>query len=172
MTLFEFLDLSFDIEPGHADRNAPEYQNRMLRIVRNHLGRTDMARYQHPDWRDNINAADAASWVVADGGPLPPQLVELSGVHAKAVDIENSLPSERTRPLSRHKAQEVQILDELIRAGYDPRKLPGRPKPGGTWEPRQAAKQAFLNDRSNKWTVEIFDKAWKRLRSSGQIGEK
>jgi len=67
-------------------------------------------------------------------------------------------------PLSRQRYQENEILRVLADLGYDPKQLP-RPA-AGTAGPKSEAR-ARLSDMSTK----VFDKAWERLRSSGDIAD-
>ena len=67
-------------------------------------------------------------------------------------------------PLSRQRHQENEMLRVLADLGYDPKQLP-RP-PAGAAGPKSEAR-AKLPEMSNK----VFDKAWERLRSSGDIAD-
>jgi hypothetical protein len=72
--------------------------------------------------------------------------------------------------LGRHipalQAQEEAILQQLVRMGYDPMRLPEREpgKPGA----KAATKRAI--GKAGTWSrPTVFEKAWKRLRTDGRI---
>lgn len=67
-------------------------------------------------------------------------------------------------PVSRARAQELAILTELRELGFDPLALPPTP-PGKPSPAKQAAKSAL------SYSDRVFEKAWQRLRDSGQIQE-
>lgn len=67
-------------------------------------------------------------------------------------------------PLSRQRHQENEMLRVLVDLGYDPKRLP-RP-PAGAAGPKSEAR-AELPEMSSK----VFDKAWERLRSAGDIAD-
>ena len=67
-------------------------------------------------------------------------------------------------PLSRQRHQENEMLRVLADFGYDPKRL-SRPPAGAAGSKSEA--RARLPEMSNK----VFDKAWERLRSSGDIAD-
>lgn len=67
-------------------------------------------------------------------------------------------------PLSRQRHQENEMLRVLADLGYNPKRLP-RP-PAGAAGPKSEAR-AKLPEMSSK----VFDKAWERLRSAGDIAD-
>lgn len=74
-----------------------------------------------------------------------------------------------TRPIGRQRAQEIAILEELRRLGYDPEALPRWNAKAG---PKAQARRELLKSRLDIFQSEgIFDKAWSRLRAAEGIKE-
>lgn len=74
-----------------------------------------------------------------------------------------------TRPLGRQPAQEAAILSELRRQGFDPVALP---KWTATESPKATARRELLKTRPDIFqSAGTFDKAWDRLRATGEIGQ-
>ncbi len=87
-------------------------------------------------------------------------------------DLREGLPpnaAQGAQPLQRWAFQEQEILRVLRELRLDPRALP-KPSPG-TPGPKAAARTAL--GTTGIWTGErVFEKAWERLRESGQIADK
>ncbi|WP_321839703.1 hypothetical protein [Paraburkholderia bannensis] len=66
-------------------------------------------------------------------------------------------------PLSRQRHQEHEILRVIRQLGYDPAALPKR-ESGRPWVKKMVREQL-------KFSPPVFDKAWERLRSNGEIRE-
>ena len=94
--------------------------------------------------------------------------------HARGDEIEDSNAGACGRaggqdePRGRQDVQETTILRTLVELGYDPRALP---KPlAGRPGPKAAAKKRIGTKGVWSWKT-VFDKAWNRLRSNGQIAD-
>ncbi len=74
-----------------------------------------------------------------------------------------------TRPIGRQRAQEIAILEELRRLGYDPEALPRWNAKAG---PKAQARRELLKSRPDIFQSEgIFDKGWGRLRAAREVKE-
>lgn len=93
---------------------------------------------------------------------------EQSGLGESVAINDASTPS-AAAPMSRHKAQEVTILAKLRELNLDPKLLP-RNEPG---KPGPKAKVKRALGSKGMWSgVKVFDKAWERLRLSGEIADR
>jgi hypothetical protein len=135
---------------------------------------------QTPIRSTHILVSSLIPWLHEHGhGPLAKRLAPLqvlaatspSAVPAQAVSgpapvrppVISSQPVVR---LSAARAQEQQILDALKAAGHQPKLLPKAP-PGKAGVKAQI--RAALGTRGEWGKTTVFDKAWERLRSSGEI---
>ena len=91
--------------------------------------------------------------------PAPEVALGASG----GVELDKTVPA---KPLQRTAAQDSAILSEIEKLGYDPMALPKNPpgKPGA-----KAAIRIALAKSSLFTGARVFDKAWERLTSSGDI---
>lgn len=142
-----------------------------FQTLRNH-GRLPLAgkvvRLPDPDGNemDWVIGPEAPTITLGDLRVSANELRRIQGVQAnvaptkapEAPEASQSAPA----PLGRQRFQEAEILRVLRELGYDPMQLPRREagKPG----PKKDAR-AMLP----KLTLKVFDKAWNRLRESGEI---
>jgi hypothetical protein len=67
-------------------------------------------------------------------------------------------------PLSRQRHQENELLRVLAELGHDPKALP-------KWSPTTPGVKKEARAKLPRMTEKVFDKAWERLRSSGDIAD-
>jgi hypothetical protein len=109
-----------------------------------------------------VSLCDVSAFLLQGGFEVAPEM--LSGCSTELHPSSND--GDGAVPMQRWPAQEAAILTKLREMGFDPCNLP-MPKPG-TPGPKAAVKRAL--GTSGMWTGEtVFDKAWERLRASGQV---
>ncbi len=94
-------------------------------------------------------------------------LFQLAGIEAQEAESKVALHSFKAEPVQR--TQERIILEAIKQAGYNPKNLP--PRQGGRPWVKAEIREA-LKYGQTRFTRSTFDKAWERLRASGELAEK
>lgn len=100
-------------------------------------------------------------------GPLVPQTA--ASLPGMAV-VPESAEGRPIAPVQRTAAQESAILDAIRQSGYDPQALPQKP-PGKPWVKAEVRTALVGVNPLFPKKSKVFDKAWERLRSSGEISD-
>lgn len=115
--------------------------------------RTPMADFE----RQTFARDELARWV---------QEVGASTLYPFAVPLEQATNS--PKPMQRQRAQELAILEAIRQAGHDPKHLP-KNEPGKPGIKAQVSEALKGNPAFTGPTV--FDKAWERMRRTGDIAD-
>lgn len=106
-----------------------------------------------------VSMAEVAAFLTLAGYELPEQLRDIPPPRAAQV----------ARPQQRQQCQEQEVLQALRELGYDPLALPELKPPRSG--PKAAARKKLGS--TGMWAgARVFDKAWERLRKSGQIADR
>jgi hypothetical protein len=164
-TVDEAAQVLADAHPGIDVRKMIERMKMAevngLRLVRDHGDRFPIAgKDNFYEYLSLVRVADVDAW-------LKFQEVGYQFPAAEAVPTSNDL--QEAKPKQRSKAQEEAILSMLQRNGHDPVQLVKNEsgKPGVKSQIRRALGSGGM------WTGRtVFNKAWERLRSNGQLVDK
>jgi hypothetical protein len=94
---------------------------------------------------------------------------EIAVIVAAPDDLNETIEQTENKPLSRHRAQENAILKWLKDNKYDSKRLP-KQEPGKAWVPSLIRKD-LLKRKDLFVSRNAFNKAWDRLRESGEIAQ-
>lgn len=116
------------------------------------------------DFWDTVEVGELDAWLRASVGYGFP-----SGASGIVTESPPAPAPDALQPLQRFPAQESEILSVIRKLGYDPQRLPFRAA-GKPWVKTEAWKAIgvgglFVSER-------VFEKAWERLRASGEIKER
>lgn len=167
--LWHAIALSCGIEPKYYPGDSdPEFQLRMRVAIGNGLGKGDRPHCSLVLLDSVAQLASKCGWT------LPPEFPSPETMPARA-ETEQTASTERPvhaaaapvtagAPLSRQRHQENEILRVLGDLGYDPKRLP-RPAAGA------AGPKSEVRAQLSWMSIKVFDKAWERLRNSGNISD-
>lgn len=159
----------FEHLEARPNRNSPERMCKRAKLIERLALMEDLPAMTAQQWLD---WADAHSFQIHDG-------FRLAVEKKQEVSAENSPPSPTEaharnegfpQPQQRSRAQDAAILKAITDLGLDPYQLPkNAPGKAGV---KAAIKAEMRNHRHIFASDNVFEKAWERLRSSGEIRDK
>lgn len=169
--LWEAVALSVNLEPAELPvylgaydafgdnpfRICPsEFQER-LQMANSNCGTSFPCKPAHPlRARSLVNLPTFGSWAASVWDDLPQDLLNI-------VPMVNPGPvAPPPRPVPRRRAQEEAILATLAELNINPQAIP-RPSPGKQSKEKNAVRNAL------RYSRDVMNKAWQRLRDDGRI---
>ena len=115
-------------------------------------------------WHVHVNDLLRFAETATMTGPVRTELLDLARRHCASSDPKPAQAGPAPAPMPRSRAQEAAILAKLAELGFNAQALPVAP--AGKASPAKSAVRAAL-----KYTADVMNKAWQRLRSEGLIRE-